>query len=210
MTDRNTPAGQKPVRWPVYVTISVLLVVAGCAGAYRWISYDLGERPPELTSEYESSEALLVSEDLAGQLIAGLPVGGDGTPAFESRLWNTETCLSGWDDHLVWDGFVSVMVSYGLDIREDNRAQRIEYVQVIADELEEMGLEPTQEQHGEGSTSVHVDRDDGLSIRFTSEGGLTISTDCVAHGGEPVYTTPHVRISPANDDQDLERWPQSD
>lgn len=204
-------AARKPARWPIYVLVSVLvMVVGGCGAYYRWFIYTIEEKPPQLTSEYMSSEALLVSEELAGRLIADLPVDGDGHTAFDSRFWDTETCTSGWDGHLLWDGFVSVSVSYTHDIHEDDLAQRVEDAQLITDEFENLGLEPTQEQHGEGVVSVRADRDDGLSIRYTSDGGLYITTGCVVQDSAPVYVPPHVRISPANDHQDLERWPESE
>jgi hypothetical protein len=205
MTDQNAPVVRKPVNWPAYVFLSVLVVAAGCCGAYRWFIYNIEEKPPLLTAEYESSEALLVSEELAGRLIAELPVDDDGVSAFDSRSWKTSTCLSGWDDHLSWDGFVSVSVRYGLDIHEDDHGQRIEYAQLIADTLEELGLEPTREQYEDGDVSVRADRDDGLSIQYSSSWGLNIGTDCVVQDDESVYTPPHVRISPADDYRDLER-----
>ncbi|MEU5154681.1 hypothetical protein [Glycomyces sp. NPDC021274] len=209
MTDQDAPLAQRPARWPVYVVVSVLVLVSGCCGAYRWFIYDIEERPPMLTAEYESDKALLVAEDLAGRLISDLPVDDNGFSAFDSRSWATETCTSGWDGHLVWNGFVSVSVSYDHDINDDDLARRVEDAQIIADELESLGLEPTQEQHGQGVVSVRADRDDGLSILYTSDGGLRIATDCVVQGSEAVYTPPHVRISPADDHQDLE-WPRSE
>lgn len=199
-TDRRRRAN-----WPTYVMVSVLVVFAGCCGAYRWFIYDLEERPPELTAEYESSEALLVAEDIAGLIIAELPVDGDGFSAFDSRGWKTDTCSSGWDGRVSWDGFVSVSVRYGLDVHDDDFAQRIEYAEAIADTLEDLGLEPTQEPEGDKDVSVRAKRDDGLSIRYSSSWGLSITTDCVVQDDETVYTPPHVRISPMNDHQDLER-----
>lgn len=206
----RTPKPERPKRshWPVYVLITVLVIAAGCCGAYRWFIWDLEERPPDLTSEYTSSEVLLVSEDLAGRLIADLPVDDEGFTAFDGRGWKTSTCLSGWDDRVSWEGFVSVSVHYGVDVHESDVEQRLEYAQLIFAALEGLGLEPTEEAQGDTDIVVSAERDDGLEIRYSSFDGLDIGTDCVVQDNEPVYTPPHVRIAPVSDYQDLARWPE--
>ncbi|MDA1362678.1 hypothetical protein O1R50_23855 [Glycomyces luteolus] len=210
----DPPVTPKPVRrsrnhWPSYVLISVLVLAAGCCGAYRWFIYDLEGRPPELTAEYTSSEALLVAEDLAGQLIAELPVDDEGFTVFGSRGWITRTCTSGWDDNASWDGFVSVSVNYGFDVHESDLEQRLAHAQLIFDALEELGLEPTKEPQGDTDIVVSAERDDGLTVQYSSFYGLDIGTDCVVQDNEPVYTPPHVRIAPESDYQDFARWPET-
>lgn len=210
MTVQRTPIPKEPPKWPGYVMLSVLVIFAGCCGAYRWFIYDIEDRPPELTAEYESSEAILVAEELAGELLTDLPVDEDGLSAFDSRTWKTSTCRSGWNDHLSWDGFVSVSVKYDFDIHEDDLSERIEYARLIAEALGDLGLDPTLEEDDDGEVGVSAERDDGLSIGYNSTWGLSIGTACVVQDDEPVYTSPHVRISPGSDHQHLERWPEPD
>jgi hypothetical protein len=80
----------------------------------------------------------------------------------------------------------------------------------VTSQHEDLELEPTQEPQADSDITVSAERDDGLWIRSSSGLGLSIGTDCVIQDAEAVYTPPHVRISPANDHQDLERWPDAD
>ncbi len=185
------------------MALVVAALICACAVAFRWFGYSI-DRPPELSAEYSSSEALLAMEDLAGSLMAELPE-EPRAGLFVSRRWETRSCYSGWNDSISWDGFVSVSVSYDFDSRTEESTGRIEYGERFAAELEDMGLNPTIERDtGRSDFSLHAERDDGLSIGYSSSYGLSLSTDCVVDDGQDVFTPPHARISPANDVQDLE------
>lgn len=181
------------------VLLSLVLLVCGCLGAFRWLGYETN-KPPEISAEYESGEAFLVMEDLAGELIAEVSESTGSSP-FASRSWTTTTCASGWDDKISWYGFVSATVSYEFAWPDADDVTSIDYGEHIAAAIESIGMEP--EVESKGQKTVHAERDDGLEIDFYSNSGLHISTDCVVEGGPYVYTPPHGNVAPAHDSQDL-------
>lgn len=178
------------------VLLNMVLLALGCWGAFKAIAVSIDE-PPELTAEYHSGEALLVMEDLAGEIIAEVAAATGSSP-FVHRSWETATCTSGWDGRILWDGYVSAYVSYEFAWAPDEDDSNVDYVETIADAVESLGMEPDVESEGQ-KTTVRAERDDGLKIAFRSGSGLFINTGCVVEGGPYVYTPPHGNVSPAND-----------
>lgn len=192
-----TPAAwAKRLAWTL--PAALLVVVCGTWGFFKWIGYQL-DRPPELTAEYTASEALLVMDDLAGSLLAELPA--ETVAKFTVRRWETDPCASGWDNHITWDGFVSVSVDYEFDRAADEaaEAQRADYAEPVAAALRGMGMDPEVEHLDDGRVTVSAERDDGLEITYSSGWGLLVDTGCVVDDGRYVYTPPHGNIAPSGD-----------
>lgn len=190
-------------RAPIAKTVGLIMIVLVClcCGAAKALERDLNG-PPELTAAYTSGEALLVMEDLAGALITAL----EDDP-FTSRLWKTRECTSGWDEGISWDGFVSASVTYRFDSYMELDARSLAYSEQLATALEALGMDPVVDrQNGGERIKVSAERDDGLSVLFTTSTGLHISTGCVVDDGQSVYTPPHAHIPPAGDIQDLQNW----
>ena len=191
----------KSLRWiPLVVVLSIVLLACTCWGAFKALAHSI-DAPPEISAEYRSGEALLVMEDLAGEILAAI-VEETGSSPFVERGWDTTTCSSGWDGHILWEGYVSASVSYSFAWGSEDDVSSIDYGEYIADALKSLGMEP--EVESEGRKTVQAERDDGLRISYFSGSSLLISTSCVVEGGPYVYTPPHGNVSPANDYMSIE------
>jgi hypothetical protein len=183
-------------RWiPWVVLLFIAFLGCSCWGAFKALAYSI-DKPPEISAEYRSGEAFLVMEDLAGEIITEIAEETGSSP-FVRRSWETSTCASGWDDHISWDGYVSVDVSYKFEWRTQDDISSVDYGE-IAEVLESLGMDP--EIEGEDRKTVRAERDDGLQVAFYPNSGLSISSRCVVEGGPYVYTPPYGNVPPSNYD----------
>jgi hypothetical protein len=186
----------RSLHWvPWVVLLGVVLLACGCWGAFKALAYDMN-KPPEITAEYRSGEAILVMEDLAGEIIAEVAKETGSSP-FTHRSWETQPCTSGWDGRTVWDGYVSAGVSYEFPRTTDDDVTSVDYGEHIADAIKSLGMEP--EVESEGQKTVRAERDDGLMIDFYSDFGLSIRSGCIVEGEPYEYTPPYGNVPPPND-----------